>query len=141
MSEEISPPEKTPQEQDSEPSIDELIVQYQQEIEVLNQRVSTAEQAVHQAQLERWRVEAAAREGLPPELADRLQGEDADSIVTDAKRLAKLFPVRKQARTGHASQSITPTRARQIFDRIEGRQGNPFDILLQKSQGGGAFEE
>lgn len=141
MSDNINPQEVPPQEPDSEPSLDELVVQYQQEIEALNARVSAAEQAVYQAQLERWRVEAASREGLPPELADRLQGEDADSIITDAKRLAKLFPVRKQSRTGHASQSITPTRARQIFDRIEGRQGNPFDILLQKSQGGGAFEE
>ncbi|MCI0710486.1 MAG: hypothetical protein L0154_10030 [Chloroflexi bacterium] len=141
MSDNINPQENLTHEAEAESFTDELIGLYQQEIEALNQRVSAAEQAVHQAQLERWRVEAAAREGLPPELADRLQGEDAGSIVTDAKRLAKLFPVRKQTRTGHASQSIAPTRARQIFDRIEGRQGNPFDILLQKSHGGGAFEE
>lgn len=117
------------------------IGEVEESIENLRERLAAAEDALRLAQLERWRIEAASREGLLPELATRLEGDTPEAIAADARRLAALLPVRKSARTGYGEASITPTRARQIFDRIEGRQDNPFEVLLQRRQGGGAFEE
>jgi hypothetical protein len=39
-----------------------------------------------------WRQKAAQAAGLPPELAERLQGEDEAAMLVDAKRLAALLP-------------------------------------------------
>ena len=117
-----------------------LTNQYQAEIETLTERLTTAEQTAHQASLHQWRTTALAEQGLPLELAGRLQGESAESIAEDAVRLAKLFPLRKNVRTGHASPDPAPTRAEQIFARIEGRADDVFSLLLHSNLGGGAFE-
>jgi hypothetical protein len=120
---------------------DELTAQHQQAVEDLQQQLERAQQTTHEAQLRQWRMEAVGRAGLPPELADRLQGDDPEAIVTDAERLARLFPLRKTLRTGHASQSGSPTRAQQIFNRIEGRSDNLFELIRQTGHGGGAFDD
>lgn len=112
----------------------------QAEVEALMERVSSAEQAVEQANLKQWRTKALAEQGLPQALAERLQGDSPEAITEDAARLAKLFPLRRNSRTGHSSLDPAPTRAEQIFARIEGRADDVFSLLLQSNLGGGAFE-
>lgn len=117
-----------------------LTNQHQQEVESLNQQLQEAEQSTQQATVQHWRTSALAQHGLPLELAERLQGDSAESIAEDAVHLAKLFPLRKNARIGHISPDPAPTRAEQIFARIEGRTDDVFSLLLQSNLGGGAFE-
>ncbi len=112
----------------------------QAEVESLTQRVTEAEETAQQASLKQWQASALAEHGLPQALADRLQGDSPEAIAEDAARLAKLFPLRRNSRTGHSSPDPAPTRAEQIFARIEGRADDVFSLLLQSNLGGGTFE-
>lgn len=114
--------------------------QRQAEIEALHQQLAAAEQTAQQAQRARWQLQAAAQVGLPPEMAERLQGDDPEAIAQDAARLAALLPLQAESRSGHAG-GAAPPRARQIFDRIEGRSDDLFTVLRQGGQGGGAFAD
>jgi len=103
----------------------------QQERDALAQQLARERHA-------RLQLDAALRVGLPPELAERLQGEDAAALAEDAARLAALLPTRRNTRLGHSTQQAA-SRAQQIFQRIGGGDQNAFDVLLQKRVGGGAF--
>lgn len=108
------------------------------ELATLRQQLAAAEQAATDARLHAARLDAAAANGLPVELATRLQGEDAAALHADAQRLSALLPTRQNPRTGH-SNSPAPSRAQQIFQRIGGGDQNAFDVLLQQRIGGGAL--
>lgn len=86
----------------------------------------------------RLQLTIALQHGLPAELADRLQGDDAAALNQDAARLAALLPARRDSRVGHSTQQ-SASRAHQIFNRIGGGTQNAFDVLLQRRSGGGAI--
>jgi hypothetical protein len=117
---------------------EELTGRYEQTVESMRQEVTEALTEANHERLARLRMAAVVEHGLPPELADRLSGDDAETLQADAARLATLFPVRKSVRTGNAAQPHAQTRARQIFNRIGGGDQNTFDVLLQQRLGGGA---
>lgn len=120
---------------------DELLAreaEYKAQREALEQQLAEAFTAREEARLHALRLNAAAAHGLPAELAERLQGIDAESLHADAQRLAALMPLRKNPRTGKAS-TPAPSRAEQIFQRIGGGGHNAFDVLLQQRVGGGAL--
>ncbi len=104
----------------------------------LQQERDAAAATATQERRARQQLLAALQHGLPPELADRLQGDDLSALAQDAARLAALLPARRSGRVGHSSQQAA-TRAQQIFQRIGGGDQNAFDVLLQKGAGGGAF--
>lgn len=107
-------------------------------LEALQAELAAAQATATQAQQHTLRLEAAAAHGLPTELAERLQGADADALHADAQRLAALLPVQSNTRTGKSS-SPPPSRAQQIFQRIGGGDQNAFDVLLQQRIGGGTL--
>lgn len=117
---------------------EDLTARYEQTVESMRQEVTEALTEANRERLSRLRMTAVVEHGLPPELADRLSGDNADSLREDAARLSALFPVRKSVRTGNAAQPHAQTRARQIFNRIGGGDQNTFDVLLQQRLGGGA---
>lgn len=116
---------------------EDLTAQYEQTVESMRQEVSEALTEANRERISRLQMTAVVEHGLPPELADRLSGDDAESLGEDAARLAALFPVRKSLRTGNAAQPHAQTRARQIFNRIGGGDQNTFDVLMQQRLGGG----
>ncbi len=118
---------------------EDLTARYEQTVESMRQEVSEALTEANRERLSRLRMRAVVEHGLPPELADRLSGDDAESLGEDAARLAALFPVRKSLRTGNAAQPHAQTRARQIFNRIGGGDQNTFDVLMQQRLGGGVI--
>lgn len=71
----------------------------------LQKSLEEATGKIHGHELKAWRMSAAISAGIPMEMADRISGEDEESIKSDAEALAKFF---KQA-SGHAPlRSIDP---------------------------------
>lgn len=75
------------------------------------------------------RSTVARRAGLPDDLADRLIGDDEDSLTADAKRLAELFtaaqPEQKPARRSDPSQGSGDLAL----------NGDPLEMSLRKLAG------
>ncbi|MGW3491785.1 hypothetical protein [Streptomyces sp. NPDC001054] len=61
------------------------------EAERLSTRATSAEKRAEQAEHSLLRLRVAAAKKLPPDLADRLQGDDEDAISADADRLLAAF--------------------------------------------------
>lgn len=65
---------------------------FQELYEQMRTKAETAETEARQIRLASLRERIARSVGLPDSLASRLVGEDEDSIMADAKALAKAFP-------------------------------------------------
>lgn len=112
----------------------------QNELAALQTQLADSQSQAATERHARLQLSAAAAHGLPAELAERLQGEDAASLQADAERLAALLPLRRNLRTGNAANP-PQSRARQIYNRIGGGDQNAFDVLLSQRLGGGALAE
>jgi len=70
------------------------------ETEKLRKHAAELEAELKQAQLTALKQAAAAKHSLPAELATRLQGETAEELEEDAKKLAALLPKQPPPRVG-----------------------------------------
>ena len=114
------------------------VTDLQTQVAQLEESMRQQESVAQEERLARLRLAAVVDQGLPPELAGRLQGDDAEALVADAARLAALFPRHIATRTGNAAPTM-PSRAQQIVNRIGGRDRSAFDMLLQRDAGGGVL--
>lgn len=112
--------------------------EFADQVAALQQERDAAAQALAEERLSRLRLDAALQHGLPPDLADRLRGDNAAELSQDAARVAAMLPTRQPRRVGHSAQQDA-TRAQQIYQRIGGGDQDAFAVLLQKGMGGGAF--
>lgn len=95
------------------------------ETEKLKRQLDETAAKLRAVELNNLKQRTAAAVGLPPELADRLQGDDEDTLKADAEKLAKLMPP-KQPKAG-------PTNP------AEGKQEDHFERgarLVKEAQGG-----
>jgi hypothetical protein len=83
------------------------------EMEKVAERATEAERRAQQAETALQRIRVATTKGLPPELADRLQGADEREMAADADRLLALVRPRngtsvpKGPQGGGADQSMS----------------------------------
>lgn len=75
-------------------SLKEQLGQSQSQIAELNGKINAQadyESQIKQLKLNEIKTKASIENGLPYSLAQRLQGEDEDSIMADAKQMAEFF--------------------------------------------------
>lgn len=89
------------------------------EQEKLEERASSAEQKAATLEAKLLRRDVAAEKGLPPELADRLRGDDKDELEEDADRLLELVKARAKP-SGDVGAG-----------RGEGGEGHSFNDVLR----------
>ncbi|MFJ4418283.1 MULTISPECIES: hypothetical protein [unclassified Streptomyces] len=91
------------------------------ESERLSTRATSAEKRAEQAEHSLLRLRVAAAKKLPPELADRLQGDTEDAVTADADRLLAAF---RTAQTpsfdGGARTTARPTSMNDLIRRQAG---------------------
>lgn len=74
-------------------------------------RADTAERLASEASVRLLRVGIAAKVGLPPDLAERLQGDDEASVMKDAEKLAELVGGRRIGGIGVGTGGSKPNRS------------------------------
>lgn len=95
------------------------------ETDKLKKQLEETAAKLRAVELNNLKQRTAAAVGLPPELADRLQGETEDDLKADAEKLAKLMPP-KQPKAG-------PTNP------ADGKQETVYELgarLVKEAQGG-----
>lgn len=117
------------------------------ETEKLKKELAEAKTKAAAAERSALLQKIALETGLPPILAERLQGEDEDALREDAKKLLELVAKDATKTAAKAQGSATlpasgkpPETDEQKKARLLGRnQPNVFDIEAAKAAGGGVI--
>jgi hypothetical protein len=115
----------------------------EQQVAKLADLLQKAEDARKQTELSAARTSAAAKYGLPPELAKRVQGDTPDAIDADAAELAKAIPqpTKGPRFTGNSGENVSgPKQVVSLVERMRGRKQGPSeasDPNIHKAKGGG----
>lgn len=110
------------------------------EIERTKQQLAEAQEQVNSLRKEQMRAKVAKEVGLPDVIAERIQGDDEETMLEDAKRLAEALPKPKPmsvTNPGAVSKGETDDQRRA---RIWGSGANIFDPAAAREQGGGVIE-
>ncbi|WP_432091021.1 hypothetical protein [Streptomyces sp. NRRL F-5630] len=92
------------------------------EAERLSSRLTSAEKRAEQAEHSLLRLRVAAAKKLPPELADRLQGDTEDAVTADADRLLAALRIQQTPSfDGGARATARPTSMNDLIRRQAGR--------------------
>lgn len=108
------------------------------ELERITQERDALLSKVKQAERLEMARKAAKEAGIPESLAERLQGEDAESLLADAKELAKTLPKISIPPTNVGTQEVRMTEAEQRA-RVYGVPSILYDPETQKKLGGGVY--
>lgn len=108
------------------------------ELERITQERDALLSKVKQAERLEMARKAAREAGIPESLAERLQGDDAESLLNDAKELAKTLPKISIPPTNVGVQEPRMTEAEQRA-RVYGVPSILYDPETQKKLGGGVY--
>jgi len=110
------------------------------EIERAKSKLAETQAELDSLRKEQMRAKVAREVGLPDVIAERIQGDDEETMMEDAKRLAEALPKPKPmsvTNPGAVSKGETDDQRRA---RIWGSGANIFDPAAAREQGGGVIE-